>query len=146
MTKIKSVIETSHYKVGDIVYRVALRPVKTIPLENKMLAEEDEWLIHTHPKFWYTRGPAKPSWPYRNKLPKLNPYSFSIVVDLLRSKFVVEQFEVFEIIRCLNTGEFYYFDCVEWMGQSDLFDTDIAAKKELSRIKKMFKNWSSDGE
>lgn len=137
--RIQSVTELARYRVGDTAYWVTIRPLKAMP----ELDEEDKWMDTHHPKVLYSRGPAKDIWPYRNKLPRLHHSDFSGIVNLLRSELVVESFPVCEIIRCHNTGEFFYGNSDdEWMPESNLFDTDTAAIRERNRITRMIRNWA----
>jgi len=139
--KIQSVTELAKYQVGDVAYWVIMRP-QTVMAD---LAEEDDWMLDYHPKALYTIGPGRKAWPYHSKLPRLHQVDFECIIELLRSKLVVEPFIINEIIRSRNTGEFLYAnDDEEWMPESCLFDTDIAANRERNRIKKMINNWSSN--
>lgn len=138
--KIKTITELARYRITDTPYRVAL----CAPDDIQELADEDKWMESNHPKFLFTRGPAKAAWPYRKKLPRLNCHDFNLVVGLLRCRVVVAKFQICEIVRCFNTGEFFYCNPDgEWMPESNLFDTDVAAIREGDRIIKMFRNWAS---
>lgn len=137
--RIKSVIELARYRVGDTAYWVILRPLESMP----QLAEDDKWMENHHPKVLYSRGPAKKLWPYHAKLPRLHHIDFGGIVNLLRSEFVVESFAICDVIRSRDTGEFFYQNSDdEWMPESHLFDTDIAARREKNRVKKMIKRWA----
>lgn len=138
--RIQSVIELAKYRIGDMAYWVSIRPLEQMP----ELEDEDLWMTEYHPKVLYTRGPAKKMWPYRAKLPKLHHVDFEDVVELLTSEFVIEQFEICNIVRSNDTGEFLYSnDDDEWMVENDLFDTNTAATKEKNRIKNMIRRWAS---
>lgn len=136
--KIQSVLELARYKVGDTAWWVILRPLEPSPI----IAEEDEWMEEHHPKILYTRGPYKKMWPYHAKLPRLHHIDFEYVVNLLRSRFEIETFDICEIIRSSDTGEFFYCNSEdEWMPESHLFDSSAAARRERSRIKRLLKRW-----
>lgn len=138
--RIKSVIELAHYSVGDTAYWVIIRPLKAMP----ELTADNKWMEDHHPKALYSRrGPARKVWPYHAKLPKLSQIDFEEVVNLLRSELVVEPFQVCDIIRSRDTGEFFYQNSDdEWMPESHLFDTNTAARNEKKRIKRMIKRWA----
>lgn len=139
--RIQSVTELARYRVGDTAFWVIIRPLKEMP----EIEPEDKWMESHHPKILYTWGPASGLWPYRSKLPRLHHSDFNGVVNLLRSELVVEPFPVCEIVRCQNTGEFFYGNCDdEWMPESNLFDTDTdtAAIRERNRIVRMIRNWA----
>lgn len=137
--RIKTVTELAKHCVGDIAYWVVIRPLKPIP----QLDEEDLWMENHHPKVLYTRGPAKKIWPYNAKLPRMHHMDFEGIVNLLRSEFVIEEFNICEIIRSKNTGEFFYAnDDDEWMPESCLLDTEMAAVREKTRILKMIQKWA----
>lgn len=139
--RINSVIEIAKYRVGDLAYWVTIRPLEQMP----SIPIEDAWMLNHHPKFMYTRGPAKQLWPYRKNLPKLHHSDFEGIVNMLRSKVVVEEFPICEVVRCRNTGEFFYSNSDdEWMPESYLFDTDTAAIRERNRVVQMIRNWAND--
>jgi GR25 family glycosyltransferase involved in LPS biosynthesis len=55
---------------------------------------------------------------------------------------VVEQFQICDISRSRDTGEFSYSNQnSEWMPESCLFDTNVAARNERSRLLRMIKKW-----
>ena len=139
--RISSVLELSRYKVGDIAYWVTLRYKQPLP----ELKEDEEWMYNIHPKTLYEHGPFKKYWPYRNKLPKLHHLDFAGLVAILTSEFVVEPFEIFDVIRSNETGEFYYANHdEEWMPEGYLFDTAPAARRELTRLVKMVNKWTQE--
>jgi len=99
-------------------------------------------MLQCHSKTLFERGPYKNVWPFRAKLPRLHQADFSHLVTILSSEFIVEQFEIFDIVRSNNTGEFFYSNQDdEWMPELSLFDTSIAARRERTRITKMVKRW-----
>lgn len=136
--RISSVLELSRYKVGESVWWVVFRNSEPTP----ELSEEDRWMENHHPKVLYERGPYL--WPGRAKLPKLQHMDFAGIVNLLTSDFCVEQFTVTEVIRSRDTAEFFYSNADdEWMPESCLFCTDIAARRERNRILKLLKKWAN---
>lgn len=138
---IQSVLDLSKYNVGDVAYWIILEPQDDLELDI-----EDEWVGNTlHPYALYARGPARKYWPYYSKLPKLPATDFFEIIGLLRSDFVVEEFEIHDVARSRITGDFMYYNCdgKEWMPEDCLLDTKIAARKEINRIKKMIKKWLS---
>jgi len=138
--RIKSVIELSKYKAGDIAYWVTLRPVG---LDQIIIPEGEEWLVEHHPKTLYERGYAKKAWQSRKKLPKLHHIDFQAIVSIITSKLVIEPFEIHDIVRSGDTGEFFYSNEEdEWMPESYLLDSTQAARRERERILKMCKNWA----
>jgi hypothetical protein len=99
-------------------------------------------MVDIHPKTLYEHGPFKKSWPFRAKLPRLQHIDFARTLDVLTNELVIEQFEICEIMRSQDTGEFYYSNSDdEWMPESCLLDTDIAARRECSRILRLIKKW-----
>lgn len=138
--KISSVLELSRYNIGSTVWWVVLRNTETIP----DLPEEDEWMENHHPKVLYERGPYQRIWNSKAKLPKLQHMDFAGIVALLTSEFSVEQFNITEIIRSKDTAEFFYSNTDdEWMPESCLFCTDIAARRERNRILRLLKKWAT---
>lgn len=141
--KIKSAIELARYKVGDSVWWVSLRYKDPLPY----LSEESAWILNCHPKVLYEHGPYKNNWSFRAKLPRLHHVDFAGVVTILTSEFVVEKFDVCEVLRSQDTGEFYCGnENDEWMPETSLFDTGIAANRERTRIVKMIKKWTESHE
>lgn len=140
-TKIRSVIELAKYKTGTALYRVVFRPIGLPDIE---LQEGQEWMSEVHPKVLYERGsPGEACWPQRILMPRLCAVDFQHVVLMLTSEPVVEEFKPVDIIRCQNTGEFYYQDHAgDWMPESMLFTTADAAKREKARIKSLIRKWS----
>jgi len=137
--KIKSATELARYKVGDSAWWVSLRYKDPLPC----LSEESAWILNCHPKVLYEQGPYKNNWPFRAKLPRLHHVDFAGIVAILTSEFVVEKFDVCEVLRSQDTGEFYCSnENDEWMPETSLFDTDIAANRERTRIIKMIKRWT----
>jgi hypothetical protein len=136
--KMSSVLELAKYKVGDSAWWVTLRHQKEPP----ELSVESVWMQNCHPKTLYEHGPYKCLWPFRSKLPRLHHSDFTGIVIILTSEFAVEQFDICDIIRSSDTGEFFYSNQNdEWMPEAFLFDTQIAANQERSRILKMMKRW-----
>jgi len=55
---------------------------------------------------------------------------------------VIEPFVVCDLIRSKDTGEFFYSNSDnEWMPESCLFDTNVAARREQLRLLRMLKKW-----
>ncbi len=135
--KIKSVTELAKYQVGDVAYCVAISQQISMP----DLSKEDCWMIGHHPKTLYSRYHI---WPYHSKLPKVSHCDFEMIVDLLTSKLIVEPFQVKEIHRSPNTGEFIYLNEIDqYMPEENLFDSDIVAAEECARIYKMITRWAN---
>lgn len=138
--KVKSVLELAKYKTGDVLYWVVFRP---IGIANIQVPAEDEWMLNVHPKVFHDRGIATKSWKYKESLPKLCAMDFHCAVNVLTSEPVAERFEVGEVGRSNDTGEFYYQNQLgEWMVECYLFKTVDAAKKEKQRIKRLFAKWA----
>ena len=138
--KISSVLELARYKVGDYAWWVTFQC--NDPIHN--LSEDEEWMINNgiHPKILWEHGPYQSKWPLRSKLPRLSNIDFDSVIGLLKSEIIVEQFDICDIIRSNDTGEFYYSNSNdEWMPEGYLMDTDVAARRERTRILKMIKRW-----
>lgn len=138
--KIKSVLELSQHKQGDTLYWVAIRPLVEPCIE---IPSGQEWMKNVHPKILYEHHRVKKAWRYRCKLPKLCSLDFEFVMGILTCEPVVEKFVVNNIHRSNDTGEFYYSnEYNEWMPESSLFTTAVAAKKEKAKLKSLFKRWS----
>lgn len=138
--RINSVLELSRYKVGETVWWVVLRNSDPIPA----IPEDDQWMENHHPKALYERGPYQRLWTSKAKLPKLQHMDFGAIVSLLTSEFKVEPFTIVEVVRSRDTAEFFYSNADdEWMPESSLFDTDIAARRERNRILRLLKKWAT---
>lgn len=138
----KSVLELGRYSIGDTAWWVTIRYQNEQVTEAEEFPEDLQWMLECHPKEMYTRGPFKKHWNKHKKLPKLHHMDFMGIVPLITSNFMIEKFVVKDIIRSHMTGEYYYGnDLDEWMPQSNLFDTKIAATKERTRILKMMQRW-----
>lgn len=138
--KIESVIELARYRAGDIAWWVIIRP-EAVPPE---IPAEDEWMKDHHPKVLYARGVYRHLWSRNLRLPKLQHRDFENVVNLLRSKVVIEKFHISDVIRSRDTGEFFYSNGDdEWMPESYLFDSDVAARRERGRIMKLMRKWAT---
>jgi len=134
----ESVLELTKYKVGDTAWWVALRYKKPLPE-----LPEDFWMSWCHPKTCYEKGPYKKNWTLKSKLPRLHPDDFTGIVTILTSDIVVELFDICDVIRSTDTGEFFYSNQNdEWMPESYIFDTIIAARRESTRIAKMVLRWA----
>lgn len=140
--KVRSVLELAKYQPGDKPYWVITRSIGREPV----ISEEDAWLFSEciHPKTPYQYGILSCLWPSKAKLPRLHASDFALVLELLTSEFVTEEFEVAHVVHCTNTGEFIYQNITgeEWMPESLLFDTKDTAQKELKRIKKLIAKWA----
>jgi hypothetical protein len=137
--KIKSVTELAKYRVGDTVWWVILRPLQAGLTRG--LPEHDEWMKKHHPKVLYEWGPGKIVWG-KALLPKLQHVDFGNIVPLLTSKILVDQFPICDILRSRDTGEFFYSNADdEWMPESYLLTTKIAADRERTRILRLFQKW-----
>lgn len=133
----RSVLELARYKVGDSVWWVSLyhpEPSQDI--------EDDGKIVYAHSKELFESGPFKNSWPYRSKLPRMHENDFSAVMSVITSKMVVDIFDICDVIRSNVSGEFLYTNAYgEWIPESLLFDTAIAARRERTRVLKMFNRW-----
>lgn len=137
--KIVSVLELARYKIGGSAWWVVLRYNSPLP----KLSESAAWMHNCHPKVLYENGPYRYRWPYKAKLPKLHHADFSTMLTLLTSELIVEKFDICEVIRSNDTGEFFYSNQDdEWIPESSLFDTHMAARREHNRIIKMIKRWA----
>lgn len=135
--KITSVVELSKYKLGDKLYWVVLRP-KTI-----IKKPTEKWHVEPHPKTIFERGYAKGLWPSGRKLPRVIGDDFDSLMDLLCSVPSVEQFDIRQIFRSRDTGEFQYANADnEWLPESCLFETEKGAQLEKKRILTMVAAWA----
>ncbi len=142
MDKIKSVIELSPYKEGDILFWVAFRPLAV----KFNIKESDKWKRNVHPKIYYERKRAKKLWTVCDNVPKLHAEDFSILMTMLTSIPIVEEFIICDILRSNETGEYYYMNQdEEWMPQSNLFKTENEAEEEKTRILQLVSRWSRNG-
>ncbi len=140
--KIHNVNELSRYKTGEVAWWVVLRPIK---VANSQLDDKDLWMMEHHPKALFLRGPCRSVWKPHVRLPQLHHADFTIVTNVLTSRVVVEEFMVNEVVRSNDTGEFFYANVDnEWMPESFLFDSKVAARREKTRIVKMVRHWVSD--
>jgi hypothetical protein len=141
--KIRSVLELARYKVGDVAWWVVLRPQRDIPT----LTEDQQWMVQpdVHPKILYRNGgPYSHLWG-KAVLPKLQHMDFAAVMGLLTHEFSVEQFPICDVIRSRNLGEFFYTnDSGDWMPESHLMDTKVAADREKTRVLRLIKKWAED--
>lgn len=136
----KSVLELGRYQVGDVAWWVAIRDKEHAGPE--YVSEDIFWMYECHPKILYTRGPNKNQWKKHQKLPKLHHSDFLNIITLLTSDLEVEPFTIANISRSPHTGEYYYGNMDdEWMPESNLSDTRIAATKERERIRNMLRRW-----
>lgn len=142
-SKVKSVLELAKYKPGNALYWIITRPLGKEPV----IKETDAWLFteSVHPKTPYQYGILKGVWPYKAKLPKLHASDFTLILEIITSEFVIEEFEIAKVVRCPHTGEFIYQNTTgeEWMPESLLFKSKAAAKKECDRIKKLIAKWAA---
>ena len=141
--KLKSALELAKYRPGDTLYWIISHPLGREPI----IDENDAWLFtdSVHPKTPYKYGILKGVWTYRDRLPKLHASDFSLVLELITSEFIIEEFKIEQVVRCQQTGEFVYRNTTgeEWMPESLLFDSKAAAKKERERIKKLIVKWAA---
>lgn len=138
--KVKSVLELSKYQIGDVLYWVVLRP---IGVANIIIDPENEWLLHVHPKVMFDRGIAIKSWKFKESLPRLCAADFHCAVNILTSEPVAERFEVLELGRSNDTGDYYYQNQHgEWMVECYLFKTAKEARREKIRVKDLFAKWA----
>lgn len=138
--KIRSVLELARYQIGDVAWWVILRPIKPLP----ELKDDEQWMLepHIHPKSLYRYGPYSGVWPPRTQLPKLQHTDFNFIVGLLTSKLKIEEFKVVDYVRSNDTGEFFYAnEQDEWIPESNLLDTKVAARRERARTLKLMKQW-----
>lgn len=139
-TYIKHVTELAKYQVGDFLYRVVFRP---IGIPDIILPPEDDWMLQAHPQVLFDYGIADQTWKFQESIPKLCALDFQAVVSILTSEPVVERFEVSDIFRSQDTGEFYYGDSGgDWMPERAVWDDPETARTEKLRIKGLFRQWS----
>lgn len=134
MDKVKSVIELSRYKPGQIAYRVLL-----VAVDNENYCKLYSYTIGED-----VRSAARKLG--RNtgrQLPHLALKDYHIITELLSSRFEVIEYEIATVYKCDRTGHFFYRDIKgNEMPESYLFDTATAARREKSRILKMMKDWA----
>lgn len=131
--------DIARYKVGDAAWWIVFRR----DIDEGILAD-DLWMLDEHPKSLYWRGPYRKLWGSR-KLPALHHQDFKCVTDLLTSTVDIEQFVVTELLKSRNTGEILCRnDKDEWIPESYLFDSRLAAEKERKRIMRMIVAWTED--
>lgn len=141
MEKINHVNQLAKHQIGATLYWVVMRPV-CIP----QLRDEDMWIEDEHPKTTYERGYMKKAWTGKTALPKLHANDFAQIASILTSKLQVEAFEIVDIQRNLNTGEFYYRSTDgDWMPESGLFVSETGAAKERTRVRRMMSHWAKYG-
>jgi hypothetical protein len=144
-----SVFDIARYKIGSSAWLAVLRhPDGRISGDNEISGHSPlndqnlAWMSERHPKILYEVGPFKKNWRSKSRLPRACGENFQMLMTLLTSKFIIEQFQICNIIRSSNTGEFMYSnDEDEWVHESALFDTRIAAENEHARIIKMIQKW-----
>lgn len=144
-----SVLDIARYKIGSSAWLAVFRHPDGrmsggneisghLPLSDQNLS----WMDERHPKILYEVGPFKSNWRSKSKLPKICGENFQHLMTLLTSDFVIQQFQICDVIRNSNTGEFIYLnDDNEWVHELALFDTRIAAENEHARIIKMIQKW-----
>ncbi len=136
--KFGGVLELARYKIGDVVWWLILRHNEPV----QELSTEDEWMTNHHPKILFERGPYRSLWKLKNALPRVHYCDFTLLTTLITSKLIIEQFQICDISRSRDTGEFSYSNQDgEWMPESCLFDTNVAARNERSRLLRMIKKW-----
>jgi hypothetical protein len=132
------IFKIARYKMGDTAYWVnflAKDDVKQIP-------EKDDWVRTHHPKVVFERGYFKSLWKTTAALPRLEKTDFMSVMHILTCELNIDEFLICRIARSHDTGEFFYSnEDEEWMPESFLFDSKVAAAKEQKRIKTMIKKW-----
>ncbi len=135
--KMKSVLELAKYHVGEDVWWVILRPIKS----KCQLSNNQKWMLETHPQVLY-EGPYKNLWSNRIVLPKLQHMDFANIMELLTSDIRVESFMIHKIIRSRNTGQFFYVnESDECSQERSLFRSKHVASLERARVLKMIKKW-----
>lgn len=140
MAEKSSIFDLAKYKIGDILFWTAIRPLGMPPVSKV----EDEYLRYCHPKTWYERLGLDHLWKFDGPLPRLHSIDFSIIMMILTSEVAIETFTIHCIERSSDTGEFYYAnEHNEWMPESYLFDDPDGAHKERYRLKKMVEFWAT---
>lgn len=141
--KIKSALELSPHKIGDTLYWINIQQLD----HGIKLSQSDEWMFENenHPKVFYERLKPK-SWRVEGEVPKLHAYDFGTIMHLLCSIPVVQDFEITEVSRNPNTGEYTYKDVENnWMPQSCLFKNEQDAETEKTRILTLIQQWAHQG-
>ena len=101
--------------------------------------------MKTNIKIKIERGPWKKIWKKNIRVPRLHHVDFNNITGLLTQKLIVEEFNVNDICRSCQTGEYFYAnEDYEWMPETFLFDTVVAARREKTRILNMLKGWTKD--
>lgn len=150
MGRSMAILDLARYRIGSSAWCTVFRhPDGRLAGNNDIsghvpvMQDELRWMEDRHSKILYEYGPFKENWLFRSKLPKLCDQNFRSLMTILTSQLVVEEFEVHDVIRNSNTGEFIYSnEDDEWIHEVALFDTRIAAEKERGRIMKIIKKWA----
>lgn len=143
-----SILDIGRYRIGQLAWWAVFRHPDGTLVGNNVISGhfpmdgKDNWMETRHPKVLYEFGPFKRNWRSKRALPILCESNFRSLLTILTSDLTVQEFEICDIIRKSNTGEFIYSNGDdEWAHEHVLFDTRIAAEKERSRIIKMMRKW-----
>jgi len=100
--------------------------------------------VNNHPKVLYDRGVLLAG--FRTQaLPRLGAEDFQAILSLLGGRLRVVDFPVAEFRRSPDTGEVTYGDAAgNSMPEPYLFDSEVAARRELQRLKRLVLRWCRD--
>lgn len=107
-----------------------------------IIGEEYDAYYNCHPIFLFKKTPVKSIWKTNRVLPKLEHYSFDVVINILTGKLAAKSIVVDSVELDDTIGEFIYSDNAGeiYLPELIVFETNRDALRERSRILNMIKD------
>lgn len=136
----KKIMDLARYRLGQRVYWIVFRKQRDPDCE-----WPDEQMLEEHP--WMRWRYKMMPWHVPMRPPRTHPADTMFIMMLCGQKPMIEPFRIRDITRSANLGTFLYTGPNGIvMPEALLFPTKKAARREITRIAKMFAAWTGTWE
>lgn len=135
-----TIMDLARYRVGEQAYWIVFRTERSPDL-----GEDTEWIRQEHP--WLLWQHKVVPWGIPMKPPRMHPGDTMFVLMLCGQRPKIEPFRIRDVTRSANSGSFLYTGPKGVvMPEALLFPTKTAARREITRVAKMFAAWTATWE
>ena len=134
------IMDLARYRVGQRAYWIVFRAERFPDF-----ARAEPWMNEEHPMVLWQHKVLP--WGVPMKPPRTHPVDTRAIMMLCSQSPKIEPFRIAEVERSINSGMFLYAGPKGIvMPEGMLFPTKKAARREISRIAKMFAAWTATWE
>ena len=129
--------DLAQYRVGQKAYWIVFRSDGRPDFQRS-----ENWMRDEHPWILWRRKVLP--WDVSMRPPRAHPGDTMIIMMLCNQKPKIEPFQIMDVERSMNSGEFFYTGPRGMrMPEGLLFPSKKAARKEIARMARMFAAWTA---